>query len=299
LAQHGLNGFRFMDDYEFGFSTRTAAEAALAVIEEVLAEYELAVNPRKTTVDQLPIPLDRPWVEEFRSDVVGFDTTSALIGYFNRAFELKQRFPGDPVLAYAVARLRSVPNLRSWDVLTSLLCQSALAEPGTMEPVVTLLEENSASGYAAPTIDAVIKTVLDQQTALSHGSELAWALWSAIWFAREIPGPLVERLDGMPDPAVALLALHANSNGLVRPAVTFPKWESMLTADSLYGPMWLLTYEADVQNWLKPSGGSVVANDPNFGPMLNHGISFFNAAVRAPTKTLLLALSSPELAGYP
>src|SRR6266540_974897 len=104
LAQHRFVGFRFMDDYEFGFSTRVAAEAALAVIEDVLAGYELAVNPRKTTIDQLPVELDRPWVDEFRTTGLGFlQSSSALIGYFNRAFELKQRFPNDPVLAYAVA----------------------------------------------------------------------------------------------------------------------------------------------------------------------------------------------------
>ena len=162
----------------------------------------------------------------------------------------------------------------------------------------TFSRKQSFDGPGSPTTHPPPCRVLDQHTALSHGSELAWALWSAIWFAREIAGPLVERLDGMSDPAVALLALHANSKRLVRPAVGFPKWESMLTFDSLYGPMWLLTYEADVQNWLRPGGGSVVANDPNFGPMLNHGVSFFDVAVRAPTKTLLLGLSSPALAGY-
>src|SRR5262249_48950299 len=153
-------------------------------------------------------------------------SVSGLVRYFNRAFDLKQRFPHDPVLAYAVARLRSLPRLQTWDVLTDLLCQCALTEPGAIEPVVTLLQENTKTG-SAPAIDAVIQTVLTHHTALSHGSELAWALWAAIWFRRKIPGELAKSLDGNTDPAVALLTLYARQKGMIRRNLAFPQWTAM------------------------------------------------------------------------
>jgi hypothetical protein len=43
-----LRGHRYLDDYELAFTTRAAAEEAQALLEDALAEYELAINPTKT-----------------------------------------------------------------------------------------------------------------------------------------------------------------------------------------------------------------------------------------------------------
>jgi hypothetical protein len=119
---------------------------------------------RKTTIDQLPVELDRPWIDELRdSQALLVKSTKGVVRYFNRAFELKQRFPHDPVWAYAVARLHSLGNSNTWEILTDLLCQCALTEPGAIEQVVTLLQENTNKG-SAPAIDSVIQTVLTHHT---------------------------------------------------------------------------------------------------------------------------------------
>ena len=101
-----LVGFRFIDDYEFGFTTRSAAEAALAAIEIALAEFELALNPRKTSIEELPVALDRGWVSSlsgFRFAKLTHATRAELVRYFDLAFELKARFPNETVLSYAIA----------------------------------------------------------------------------------------------------------------------------------------------------------------------------------------------------
>jgi hypothetical protein len=286
LIAKGLHGFRFVDDYEFAFNTRAAAEIALATIEEILANYELALNLRKTTIDQLPIELERPWIDELRHTPIALFDQPGLLRYFNRAFELKQRYPHDPVIAYSVARLRPVPKLTSWDVLTNILCQCALVEPGAIEPVVTLLQENRNEGSECA-IDTVIRAILEHHTPLSYGSELVWALWAAIWFNRKIPSELAKNLDGNTDPAVALLALYAREKGLIRRNLRYTRWTQLLTSENLYGPMWLLTYEADLKGWLTPRVKGIVKNDVNFGPLYSAGVSFFDESVAAPTKTLL------------
>jgi len=297
LYTKGLRGFRFMDDFEFGFATRIAADAALAVIEEVLAQYELAINLAKTSIEPLPIELERAWIAEIRTYPLDTITRNVAVTFFNRVFELKRQFPNDPVLAYAVSRLRGAQVNDIWPTLRDLLSQCALAEPGAIEAFVTLLEEaDDAPTQAA--IDGVIQTILEHQADLSHGSELAWSIWTAIWFERPIPTALAKRVDGNPDPALAILALCARDKGLIRRNVQFPKWSDALTADSLYGPMWLLTYEADRRGWLRPSAGSVVKGDPNFGPLLAANVSFFDQNVKAPTKTLVFGVPSMTLQVY-
>lgn len=291
LRSNGLtSGMRFMDDYEFGFDSRSAAESALSIIEEVLADFELAINPRKTSIDQLPVELDRPWRAELRSyrfDAERDATPTELVSYFNRVFELKSKYPSDAVLAYAVARLRSV-DVEDWDLLQNLICQCALAEPGATEPVVTLLQENSDRDMTEA-IDGLISSTISYHAPLSHGSEVAWALWAAVWFKRPIPTEAASKLLLNRDPSVAVLALHAKELGLIKRNVSFQSWGEGIDSASLYGPEWLLAYEADRNEWLPSvSKARLVEKDANFSALKSAEVSFYDPDITAPTKSLLL-----------
>jgi hypothetical protein len=289
LQSKGLVGMRFMDDYELGFTSRSSAEAALSTIEEVLAEFELAINPRKTTIDQLPVELDRPWRAELQSYpfAEGREATSTeIVTYFNSVFELKSSYPNDAVLAYAVARLRSV-KVSDWDLLQNLICQCALAEPGATEPVVTLLQENS-DRELNEVIDELITSTISYHAPLLHGSEVAWALWAAVWFKRKISNAAARLLLLSRDSVVAILALHARDLGLISDDISFEDWADGIDSESLYGPDWLLVYEADRNGWLtNVTKASFVDNDPNFSLLKVAGVFFYEPDVKAPTKSLL------------
>ncbi len=299
LADAGLSGFRFMDDYELGFPDRASAEKALSKLEEILAEFELAVNPRKTSIDQLPIELERPWIAEIKSYAFSEPlSTGDLIVFFNRVFELKKQYPHDPVLAYAVARLRSV-QFTKFPLLENLLNQCALNEPGTIEPAVTLLQEmeKRGSGAVSQSIDSVLHKTIEIHSDLNHGSELAWALWAAIWFKRKIPGSLAKKLDGNSDPAVGILTFYAREKGLINRKLAFPRWQNMMTRQSLSGPLWLLTYEAIKRGWVKRRY-SYLTDDCNFSQIARGDVLFFDDTVAAPTKTILYGATPSTLGIY-
>jgi hypothetical protein len=290
-----LRGFRFMDDFEFGFVSRASAEAALATLEIVLSEFELAVNPRKTAIVQLPVELERDWTTALK----GFEfvdrecaTNDELIRYFDLAFAHKAKFPTATVLSYAIARLRGV-TADDWNVCRDLLLQCALVEPGCFPAVVTELDASWPRGIGE--LNTVIGTILEQNGPLSHGSELTWALWAACWFNVSIEKGTAEKLDGNEDPFVALLTLYARSKGLVGAGAAFPKWEQAMQRENLYDTSWVLAYEADLQGWL-PSAepANHVDADPLFGPMKAAGVSFMNLNVAAPTQTLLNAAALEE-----
>ena len=61
-----LCGFRWADDFELCFSNILEAEMALNAIESALSDFELTLNPRKTVIDQLPLPLDDYWAIELK-----------------------------------------------------------------------------------------------------------------------------------------------------------------------------------------------------------------------------------------
>jgi hypothetical protein len=294
LQNRGLFGMRFMDDYEIGFLSRSGAEAGLATVEEVLAEFELAINPRKTSINKLPVELDRLWAAEIKTypfkegNVAGRD----LLHYFNHVFELKRAYPSDAVLSYAVSRLRSI-EIDDRPLLQNLICQCALAEPGAMESVVTLLQEKMA-GDLTDAIDKLIASTIAYHAPLSHGSELAWSLWALIWFKRAIPARIARRLQGNRDPAVIVLSLHAKELGLIPKSVSLVDW-SMLEASSLYDSNWLLAYEAECRGWLPSNRKKYVDADPNFSGLKQAGVSFYEPDVSAPTKFLLWWAEAAEV----
>ena len=68
-----LSGFRYVDDYELTFSSRSAAEEALAAIESCLTDFGLVLNPRKTSIQELPLPLRERWAIELSRSLVRED----------------------------------------------------------------------------------------------------------------------------------------------------------------------------------------------------------------------------------
>src|SRR6476619_6834567 len=113
--------------------------------------------------------------------------------------------------------------LRIHSFLQNLICQCALAEPGAMEAVVTLMQEK-IQGEFSEAIDNLIQSIISFHAPLSHGSEVAWALWAAVWFDRSIPSRVARRLKGNRDPVVAILSLYAKEQGLIRRDVSFAEW---------------------------------------------------------------------------
>jgi hypothetical protein len=297
LQEHGLKGFRFMDDFEFVFPTRGEAEVGLARLECELAKFELAINPRKTSIEELPTDLERPWLSGVRrmaGDAEQQLSALWLIEYFNTIFDLKRQFPYDPVLAFGIACLRSaeierVTNNTTWELFQSLLAQSALAEHGAMEALLFFLNKAEDRRDLNPIRD-LICLILARDTSLTHGSEIVWALWTAIWLNIKLPASLVSGLDGDGDSTIAVLALHAQEKGLIEGTAEFHSWRTRMTRAALYHGDWLLAYEADIRRWL-PSVDtpSHVSADKNFEPLKRAGVSFFNPDIENPTRSALVS----------
>lgn len=278
LTARGLRGFRFMDDFEFSAGSLAEAEQTLPIIEQVLQEFELATNPTKTSVEQLPRPLDREWTMILRSyKLPAQPSTGELIKYFDDAFGLRERFPTETVLGYALSRLRTHRiSVTQWELFRDLLFQCAIVEPGTLPFVLWHLERGGPS-HARDGFDRVLERILRVHAPLGHGSEVAWALWAAIWSQTPIPNDLAALITSSEDSAVALLALHARSLGIISPPMDVTKWEHLMTAESVYNGNWLLAYEADVQGWL-PSADrrNHIDGDPNLSQLKAAGVNFYD-----------------------
>ena len=257
-----LSGHRHYDDYELVFETRSDAEACLIALQACMNEVGLQLNGRKTRILELPQLLDVQW-RDFVRNFNGFEGrrpgAHRVIAFFNGVFNAHQTWPESHVLAYAIGRIEK----EEWaddeiPTLQALLQQCATARPEAVAPVLRLIArfkvEDRNLDYGS--LQDLLNDLVVFHSRRLNVNEVAWCLWAAMAFERELSSGAAEQISRLDDPFVALLALDAMSRGLVRGPLDTSRWKVEMTANGLYGKHWPLAYEALRRGWLTSAEGT-------------------------------------------
>ena len=276
-----LSGTRFIDDFHLYFDSYQHAERALAALHGIAVSLELEVNDFKTEIVQLPEALEPKWKPELRSRTLtdaGTRLETQLLELFDAASDLARQFPHDNVLTY-VARMVSTATIDStnWPLCESLLLRSAIAEPATLKVMFDILRANAQNPINSSAIAVALDAICIHHAPLQQGNEVLWALWVARSQNITLGQPAVDAIGSLDDDLVALAALHLRSEGLL-PTLDTSLWEPYIGAEHLYSEHWLLAYEALQKDWLRPTGGDYILNDPFFRILRAHDVSFYEVA---------------------
>ena len=284
LERRGItNGIRYIDDFEFGFQTLAQAEKALANLQEILNDFQLALNPSKTEIVKLPCPTEKLAISElrtfhFRDSAVGqhFD----LLHYFDKAFTFAHENPKEAVLRYAVSRVNGITvRKENWAFCQNLLLQCSMAEPGTISFVLNQLLRYRQMDYHLDLdhIADVLNSVIEQHAPQGHGGDVAWALWGLLVLRRKLRERASNLCAKMADPFVAVLLCDADDNKLVSSETDWNYLASLMEPEDLVEEMWLLSYEANRRGWFKStSTKDHVAGKPAFNLLKEADVSFYD-----------------------
>jgi hypothetical protein len=276
-------GYRWIDDYELCFPTTGDAERALSLLVELLAGYQLTLNPRKTRISDLPEPQEAMGIWALRR--WDFGTTARkqandIVGYFDQLFRDISTDRGGTLAAYAVARLQSFNcDVQNWGLLQSFLFQILVAEPSCARQVVEHFAVQKLRGLSidVAAFGAAAETIAIRHAPMGHGSEIAWILWASITQNIPLTDSTAAAVCKMDDNLVALLALHARASGLAPTALDVTAWSKLMSTDQLRTENWLVAYEASIQGWLPSAGASDhISADSFFNAMRTAGVSFYN-----------------------
>lgn len=277
-----IKGFRYMDDYYFYFHTYSEAEYTLNILNNLMKDFELELNPTKTYIEELPQPLEFRWVSELRNfrireNVKGQHTD--LIGYFSRAFEYTKRCPNEHVLKYALARITDIEiKIDNWPLYESLILNSIIAEPSVIPVATQILYKRQAEGHTLNKvlIADTINQIITNSVQLNYDNEIAWGLWLCKMLNIVISETVAREISNSNDNIVALAALDLQDSGLITAGLDIIKWKTLLRSSELYTENWLLAYEANIKGWLLPDRrNDYISNDPFFNVLKNNNVEFY------------------------
>jgi hypothetical protein len=294
-------GVRYVDDYELGFASLAEAEYGLAALQEVLAEYELALNPVKTKIVELPAALEASWTHVLRRIRVRPATGGQrydFVDLFDAAFDLRNVNPDAHVLRFAMGIVRHATILpQNWRLLQALLLQAVAVEPGIVREVLVILEQNRLAGrnLDLSRVQETLSDIIVRHAPLGHGSEVAWAIWAHIHFSIPVDDRCLVAVEGMDDPIPILVILDASARGLTNRTPGSTSWAALMTSGGLLESSWLLTYEAAVKGWLP---GGHIRRDADFAAMRNAGVEFYRVLPTPSAALTSLRTAGGDMEGY-
>ncbi|MEI7685651.1 MAG: RNA-directed DNA polymerase [Planctomycetota bacterium] len=278
----GVTGFRFIDDYELGFGSLSAAEDGLMQLQSSLTEFQLNLNPLKTSIVEGPIALGDRWAIEISRFRFRTGKSSAMlndaVAFFSRAFELAKEFPRKSVLKYGLKMSQHlVFDAGSWPTFEALLYNTLVFDPTAAPFVIVVLNKNKVAGMKISKISMAkaLDAIILRHAPLGHGSEVAWAIFAAMQFKIELSSTAAKLIGIMDDDIVALLALDADTRGLF-PTGSLDRfeWNGLVSLpNALTDEHWLLAYEANRKGWISCPA---VASHPFFSVLYKAKISFYD-----------------------
>lgn len=281
-----VRGFRYVDDYELSAVNLSDAEEILTGLQGFLGEYELIVNPRKTSLLELPAPMQDNWsidLSKFtiRDHLHPVAQRNDLVALFSKAFEIAKERPSEAVLRYAVSRVQSAQVAHgAWRTFQNCLLGAASADSSTLGIALGVMYQVGNRGghvVAKTPLAEVFDSIIKAHAPRAQGSEVAWALWGALAWNVSLSDGAAASVSSMEDNIVALLALHAEQRHIFNPgALDKTKWDGFVNQpDVATSEHWLLAYEANRQGWLN---SPTIAADPVFSAMRVAGVSFYDQA---------------------
>jgi hypothetical protein len=281
LGVNNTNAFRWFDDYEFACDSRADGERILATLRRELGRFRLRLNPAKTFVSALPLPVEDEWRDILlESGKRPMDTGRDMVRFFDSAFRVRASYPDAPVLLYALGILFKVryPSGDAEDVAISCITQALLAEPGVAQKAFALLSFWRTNGLSlnTATMATTIAKLIANHDATGVTSDIGWALFFCIESRITLDRQSGRRLSEFRDDAVAIQALHMDAEGLFEGGFTKPRLAGELTQADPDGEHWLAAYE-----FVRQGHGSnpLVSAHPVFAEMLRRNVPFYRASL--------------------
>ncbi len=271
-------GTRYMDDYEFYFTSFSDAEAGLSILQKLLYKYELTLNSEKTEIKALPSQISREWVSKIKSilpprkkdestkhtleeiqaifqqpkhttfsrpvEKITQETDKIAAGIYDTCTKLCLQYPQDHVLQFTIGYI--IDNAEELGFLTTaMLSLNIISTDHSLLPyLIQLMEKYKGDWYSHPTFkekaSRTIALALKNCTDTNNHHEIVWSLFYLLIFQIELSPEIAIKLSNKDNPYINILLLNLINNKLLRCEETKSKILKRLSlSEFLFGEHWL------------------------------------------------------------
>lgn len=236
---------RFVDDYEFYFCSNDDAKHSLNIISRILSSYELALNPLKTEINELPFEFDKEWVARIRGypqpDGAEKTKRQLVIDYFGYILKLQRKHSSEQVLSYALSRIEMTSYLlEDNELFFSLLLNLAVYDSGVLKYVIRFINLDVtilSDGKVAQLFKRVIPKILKDCSERGRDNDVLWALILCYLFKVKITASCSKLVYKNGNSLVKLMCLD-----LARLEFMDLYVEIVAEKEDFFGDEWILNY---------------------------------------------------------
>lgn len=279
-----IPGFRFRDDFYFYTYSKIEAEKLLSTITKIFKSYELDINPEKTMIMSLPQEIEPIWISELRLYAIRENEDyfeKNLISYITKVYDYMNTFEKEPVLKYALKKIRNtaIPESK-WYLVKAILLNAITIEPSLLPMVFEMF--NDYSGFCDnefyKLLEINLNNIIDVNLEFDYSFEVLWGLWGLKYFGLNLKNGIAQTILNSDSPLILLVLLDLYDKNLIimKDELDLSTIKNLMIAESLYSENWILVYEAITKGWLKPKNGKdFIVSDPFFNFLKSKNITFY------------------------
>lgn len=179
-----LIGFRYVDDCNFYFDTRSMAENCLEQIEIFLNDYHLSVNDSKTSISETIDATDEKWVVPISSFEISNSEKhqrDSIKRFFSLIFDFSGSNHSSSAAKFGTNKIMGLLLKReihdaNHDIVNSLLFRVCLHNPECIGGVFRFIDENQ-DYFDKEMIRKFCLKILKDCCHSTRNYEIIWSLW--------------------------------------------------------------------------------------------------------------------------
>jgi hypothetical protein len=275
---------RYVDDYYIYVKDSSQITNVITVFRNELAKFELSLNETKMVISESPFIYGKSWVEQMRS----FSKLSPQL-LLERAIIEFQLYKDISILKYGLNAIRTISiPIDDWSFIQPTIFNIWIKYPSLSEPIIMILKNNEV-GLNKSLLRKSIYAILDSCLPLGFDEEVIWALWSIKVFNVSVSIDYLKKVLNTRNWTAIIIALDILSSRKTEKSVisVLENFKKQLVHEFFSDPLedgmlteiWLLAYEADLNEWLN-TGVSIkftfAQNNPFFKILRDLNVRFYN-----------------------
>lgn len=272
-------GYRYYDDLILFFNSELDLQIALKDLRFNLKEFELSINDEKTKILSNSNELEKDWVVQIKSFLFREreeDQKHDLWNFFSIIFKLKESFPNDSVIKFALNKFNFVRiEKNNWNIFESLLFRLALSETASLQKVAkilvtyeSLLNKNKLKDFCYELIERHYEN--------NHDYELVWSLWLLHQFKIQIKKEVFQKIFRSNSTLAIVLGLYLLKENNRIKNFNYDEIKEQIVTENLNSENWILVYESIYHDLINGMSSNIIDNHLFFKILKSKSITFFN-----------------------